>query len=101
MVIECIKCGKTLSVTDRDIGIICHYCGKYNGNFQDRKHDDNEPISETWDEGVEKPRVHIKNKRLVDFRDGMEKHAYEWAAKRPHYPRKFGPYNPDIGEFEE
>ena len=95
MEIQCIHCGRILSVTDKDIGIICRYCGKYNGDFQDRKKDYFNEIDKALSIGP-----HIPNKKLVEFRDGMERHAYEWKDNHPNTGEKFGPINPETGEHE-
>lgn len=97
--IKCTHCNRELVVSDRDVGIICRYCGKYNSDVMERRFEyvTINDININFSNDVPKA-PHIPNTKFVKYRDSMEKHAYEWAEKHAGGKRKFGPINPDTGE---
>ncbi len=90
----CNKCKKMLEVTARDIGIICR-CHNY---IRVTERISLDKVIDTLDTG----NFHIPNKDLINYRDKMEEHAYDWAAKQSHKPRMYhGPINPETGEHDK
>lgn len=99
--IICLQCNHNISVSDMDVGIICRHCGKYNGDVMDRRITFDDFITDDYGENAGGA-PHIPNIKLLKFRDGMEKKAYEWREKQSRKKhRKFGPINTSTGEHLE
>jgi len=87
---KCSYCETIHSVNENVVGMVCNNCGKY---FAVVKLESTPEIS-----GKKTP--HIKNTKLVKFRDGMEKKAYAWRDKqlKKESPTYHGPIDSKTGK---
>lgn len=104
VLIACINCKNIISISKSCVGVICNNCGNYNPITSSMwlTDKDAEFISEQ-----KKSAFHIPNKKLLDFRKGMENRAEKWIEKNEqkrklgHGRQLHGPIDPATGLHQE